>query len=229
MGRDRQGASDLPQLHQRASHLRADGWFQFDLLTFARALVRLAEENAKPNNQRLPEYTDARRASLELALYSPAPIHNDFEELKLADSLGFMVELLGADHPLVKQVLAGKTPEARADEMITGTKLGDVAVRKELAAGGKAAIDASTDPMIVVARTIDAKAREVRKRYESELTGVERANYAKIAARFSRLKEPNFIPMRRSHCDSRTAQSKATWRTAKGSGVHDARRSVRSL
>ena len=157
------------------------GGFNSTYFTFARSLVRLAEESQKPNAARLPEYTDARRASLELALYSPAPIHNDFEELKLADSLGFMVELLGADNPLVKQVLAGKTPEARAEEMIAGTKLGDVAVRKELAAGGKAAIDASTDPMIVVAREIDAKAREVRKRYESELTGVERANYAKIA------------------------------------------------
>jgi hypothetical protein len=157
------------------------GGFNSTYFGFARALVRLAEESAKPNAQRLPEYTDARRASLELGLYSPAPIHNDFEELKLADSLGFMVELLGADDPLVKKVLAGKTPEARADEMIAGTKLGDVAVRKELAAGGKAAIDASTDPMIVVAREIDAKAREVRKRYESEVTGVERSNYAKIA------------------------------------------------
>src|SRR5215813_7453264 len=157
------------------------GGFNSTLFGYARALVRMAAENEKPNAQRLPEYTDARRASLELALYSPAPIHNDFEELKLADSLGFMVELLGADNPLVKQVLAGKTPEARADEMIAGTKLGDVAVRKELAAGGKAAIDASTDPMIVVARMIDAKAREVRKRYESEVTGVERSNYAKIA------------------------------------------------
>jgi hypothetical protein len=35
--------------------------------------------------------------------------------------------------------------------------------------------------MIVVARLIDPKARELRKRYESEVTGVERANYAKIA------------------------------------------------
>ncbi len=157
------------------------GGFNSTYFTFARMLVRLADESQKPNAERLPDYTDARRASLELALYSPAPIHNDFEELKLADSLGFMVELLGADNPLVKQVLAGKTPEARAKEMIAGTKLGDVAVRKELAAGGKAAIDASTDPMIVVAREIDAKAREVRKRYENEVTGVERANYAKIA------------------------------------------------
>src|SRR5438874_939302 len=72
---------------------------------FARTLVRLADESQKPNAERLPEFTDARRASLELALYSPAPIHDDFEKLKLADSLGFMVELLGADHPDRKSVV----------------------------------------------------------------------------------------------------------------------------
>jgi hypothetical protein len=157
------------------------GGFNSTAFEFARTLVRLAAENEKPNAERLPEYTDARRASLELGLYSPAPIHEDFEKLKLADSLGFMVELLGADNALVKQVLDGKSPEARANELITGTKLKDVEFRKELAKGGKAAIEASNDPMIVVARLIDPKAREVRKRYESELTGVERANYSKIA------------------------------------------------
>jgi hypothetical protein len=155
--------------------------FNSSYFNYARALVRLATENEKPNAERLPEYTDARRASLELGLYSPAPIHDDFEKLKLADSLAFMVELLGADHALVKQVLNGKTPEERANEMITGTKLKDVAYRKELAAGGRKAIDESTDPMIVVARLVDAKARETRKRYENEVIGVERANYAKIA------------------------------------------------
>ena len=159
--------------------------FNTTYFSMARDLVRLAAENEKPNAERLLEYTDARRASLELNLYSPAPIHDDLEKLKLADSLGFMVELLGADNPLVKQVLNGKSPEERANEIITGTKLKDPAYRKEVAAGGRKAIEESTDPMIVVARTIDAKAREVRKRYESEVIGVERANYAKIArARF---------------------------------------------
>jgi Peptidase S46 len=159
----------------------------FNTTTFgiARTLVRMAAENEKPNAERLPEFTDARRASLELALYSPAPIHDDFEKLKLVDSLGFMVELLGADNPLVKQILNGKTPEVRATELIEGTKLKDVAFRKELAAGGTKAIDSSTDPMIVLARTIDPKARELRKRYENEVTGVDRPNYSKIArARF---------------------------------------------
>jgi len=153
---------------------------------FARTLVRLADESQKPNAERLPEFTEARRASLELALYSPAPVYDDFEKLKLADSLGFMVELLGADHPLVKQIMNGKTPEVRATELIAGTKLKDVAFRKELAAGGKQAIESSADPMIVLARLIDPKARELRKRFENEVTGVERTNYAKIArARFA--------------------------------------------
>jgi hypothetical protein len=157
------------------------GGFDTALFGFARTLVRLTAESAKPNAERLPEFTDARRASLELALYSPAPVHDDFEKLKLADSLGFMVELLGADNALVKQILNGKTPEARANELIEGTKLKDVAFRKELAAGGIQAIEASTDPMIVLARTIDSRARELRKRFESEVTGVERTNYSKIA------------------------------------------------
>ncbi len=157
------------------------GGFSTTYFGMARTLVRLAAENQKPNSDRLPEFTDARRASLELGLYSPAPIHDDFEKLKLADSLGYMVELLGADNALVKQVLNGKTPEARANEMIEGTKLKDVAYRKELAAGGARAIEASTDPMIVLARLIDPKSRELRTRYETEVTSVERANYARIA------------------------------------------------
>jgi len=155
--------------------------FNTALFGIARTLVRLAAESAKPNAERLPEFTDARRASLELALYSPAPVHDDFEKLKLADSLGFMVELLGADNALVKQILNGKTPEVRANELIEGTKLKEVAFRKQLAAGGAKAIEASTDPMIVLARTIDARARELRKRFESEVTSVERTNYSKIA------------------------------------------------
>lgn len=155
--------------------------FNSVLFTYARNLVRLAAESQKPNTERLPEFTDARRASLEHALYSSAPIHEDFEKLKLADSLGFMVELLGADNALVKQVLDGKTPEARANDLIAGTKLKDPAFRKQLASGGQKAIEDSTDPIIVIARQIDAKAREVRKRFDAEVFGVERANYARIA------------------------------------------------
>lgn len=160
--------------------------FNSGLFNIARILVRLAAENSKPNAERLPEFTDARRASLEDGLYSPAPFHLEFEKLKMTDSLEFMVELLGAEHALVKQILGGKTASARAQELVEGTKLKDPAFRKELAAGGADAIASSNDPMIVLARLVDPTARELRKRYEGEVTGVERSNYAKIArARFA--------------------------------------------
>jgi hypothetical protein len=155
--------------------------FNTQLFGIARTLVRLAEESEKPNPQRLPEYTDARRASLEQQLYSPALIRADLEKLKLADSLAFMVEAFGAENPLVKRVLDGKTPEARAAELIDGTKLNDPEFRRQLVAGGRQAIESSTDPMIMLARSIDKEAREVRKRYENEVVGVERTNYSKIA------------------------------------------------
>src|SRR5205085_4637275 len=73
--------------------------FNSRLFTLARTLVRLADEREKPNAERLPEYTDARRASLELDLFSPAPIYDEFEQMKLTDALAFLREELGANNP----------------------------------------------------------------------------------------------------------------------------------
>jgi len=155
--------------------------FNTILFGYARTLVRMAEENEKPNAQRLPEFQDARRASLEAALYATPPLYDDFEKLKLANSLEFMQSVYGPAHPLVQTVLKGKTPAARAAELIDGTKLKDVEFRKQLAAGGRKAIEESTDPMIELARSIDKEARAVRKRYEDEVVSVERGSYSKIA------------------------------------------------
>ncbi|MDT7809702.1 MAG: hypothetical protein QOJ70_3515 [Acidobacteriota bacterium] len=155
--------------------------FNTVLFNYARTLVRLADENAKPNAERLPEYTDARRAALESSLYSEAPLYEDFEQMKLAASLALMRDLYGADHALVRKVLNGKTPEARAAELIKGTKLKDIAYRKELAAGGRKAIESSNDPLITLARELDAESRAVRRRYEEEVIGVERTAYGKVA------------------------------------------------
>jgi len=129
----------------------------------------------------LPEYTDARRASLELALFSPPPVYDDFEKLKLASSLALLQKEYGPNDPITQRVLKGKTPAARAAELIDGTKLKDAEFRKQLAAGGMKAIRESNDPMIELALSVDKEARAVRKRYEEEVVAVERANYAKIA------------------------------------------------
>jgi hypothetical protein len=155
--------------------------FNSALFGFARTLVRLADENTKPDAKRLPEFTNARRAALEGNLYSTSPIYDDLEKAKLANSLAFMQSEYGAKSPMMKKVLKGKTPEARAEELIENSKLKDVEYRRQLAAAGKKGIEDSQDPMIQLAKDIDQEAREKRKRYDEEVVAVERTGYAKIA------------------------------------------------
>jgi hypothetical protein len=149
--------------------------------TLARTLVRWTDESAKPNGQRLPEYSDARKAAIERQMASEAPIYPGHEQAKLEATLALMQKELGADNAIVKQILAGKAPKARAAELVAGTKMGDPATRKALLAGGKAAVAASKDPFIELARLVDARARELRTKYDNEVLGVERDAYAKIA------------------------------------------------
>jgi hypothetical protein len=175
------GRRDLSAYERDRRFLDLAAGFNTVLFNYARTLVRLADESAKPNAERLPEFTDARRASLDNVLFAQTNMYDDYERMKLADSLDFMREVYGADHELVKRVLMGKTPEARAAELIDGSKLKDAAYRRQLAAGGKKAIDESNDPMIQLARSIDREARELSKRYNNEVLGVERSAYAKIA------------------------------------------------
>jgi len=160
--------------------------FNSELAGIARTLVRVTEERAKPDGERLREYADAGLPSLEQQLFSPAPIYKLLETVKLADSLADMQQALGDTHPTVERVLGGKSPEEVAQGLIGGTKLDDVAVRKQLYSGGVPAIEASSDPLIVLARTIEPDARAVRKLYDDQVEAVERQEGAKIAkARFS--------------------------------------------
>ncbi len=156
--------------------------FDGELFGIARRLVRLAAEKARPNAERLREYSDARLKSLEQQLFSPAPVYPELERVRLAGGLSFLAEQLGGDHPVVKAVLAGKSPADRAAALVGGTKLADVAERRRLAEGGRKAVDASADPMIVLARAIDPEARALRKRHEEEVEEVTQQAQGEIAA-----------------------------------------------
>ena len=159
--------------------------FNSELAQFARWIVRATEEKSKPNGERLREYRDSALPSLEQRLFSSAPVYKNFETVTLADSLAQMQEQLGAEDAAVKAVLGGKSPDEVAKAVIDGTKLDDPAVRKQLYEGGKAAVEASSDPMIVLMRNVDPAARSFRKRYDDEVDAVERRDGAAIAqARF---------------------------------------------
>ena len=156
-----------------------------DLFKCARLLTRAIDERAKPNGQRITQFRDSARESLELELFSSEPIYDDYEILRLTNSLTDFASQFGVDNPIVQKVRAGKSPHARAVELVTGTKLKDVAVRKELYSKDAAALQAAHDPMIELARLIDGPAREARKIYDAQ-EEIKKQAYADIAkARFA--------------------------------------------
>ena len=169
----------------RYNLLEAGHGLHSDLFGIARTLLRAAEEKPKPNAERLREFGEAGLASLEFQLFSEKPIYDDLEQLTLADSLTFLAGKLGCSDPLVQKILAGKSPQERASELVRGTKVKDVALRKKLYQEGKAAVDAARDPMIELARLIDPDARAVRKILETQSEAKQQAHAQISKARFA--------------------------------------------
>jgi hypothetical protein len=148
--------------------LESGAAFNSDSFQIARVLLRAGEERPKPDGERFHEFSDSVRASLELALFSSKPIYSDMEIVNLAESLTFLACKMGADDPLVRKILDGKTPQHRAVELVQGTRVREVAFRKQLYEGGASAVEAAHDPMIELARLVDPEARALRKVSEAQ-------------------------------------------------------------
>jgi hypothetical protein len=164
---------------QRLELKGKEGSLRSHVYGIAETLVLMATEDAKDSKDRLREFRDSARSSLEQNLFSPAPMYEDLERVLLADELGRMAEERGGEDPLVLQVLGGKSPRDRAAELIAATQLFDVAARKHLAEGGQKAIAQSQDPLIQLARILEPEYRRLRLRTE-ELDELERQAYAQI-------------------------------------------------
>jgi hypothetical protein len=157
-----------------------------DLFNYAITLVRGAEERAKPDAERLPGYTQSALPLVQKRLLDPEPIYPWLDRLYLEWSLSKAREYLGADDHETRLLLGKESPEGLAARLVAGTRLADPAYRKRLWDGGKAAVDASTDPMIVYARKIDANARAIDKQYDALVDAPTTAAQAKLAdARFA--------------------------------------------
>ena len=171
----------------RAANIRdyvlfeAGAAFNTKLFTFARTVVRAGDAYAKPNEDRLSEFTDSGKKSLELKLFTEQPIYTDFEIAKLGDSITWLCEQVGYESKLVQRVLNGKSPRQRASELIVNSRLNDVKYRRKLYEGGKDAIQASDDPLIKLALLIDPFARKVRNTVETKLDEPKRQAYDLIA------------------------------------------------
>jgi len=170
---------------QQYSLLEAADGFNSTLFHIARTISRAVEEKTKSNEERLREFRESNLESLEFQLFSEKPIYDDFEQVKLAESLTWLVEQIGYSHPLAQKVLAGKSPGTRAAELVSGTQLKDVAIRKKLYSGTAVEVEASQDPMIKLARLIDSDARALRRIIEIQ-EEINHQAHAKISqARFA--------------------------------------------
>jgi hypothetical protein len=164
------------------TYIERGAGFQGELMAYARTLVRAAAERDKPNAERLREFSDARIPVLEQYVLAPSPTYPALEQLRLQFGLEKLQEALGPDDPLVRRLLATDSPRSLAERLVAGTRLGDPAVRRQLWEGGTAAVAASTDPLIVLAREVDVDARRWRRRYEDEVESVISAASEQLAA-----------------------------------------------
>ncbi len=156
------------------------------LLGYALTLVRMADEEAKPSEQRLPEYSDANLKSAKTRLGVPSPFYKEQEVFLFTKGLEDAAKELPATHKFIKAMLGGKPAAEVAKAAVEGSKLADPEVRKTLLAGGKKAIAESTDPMILLAKKLDPIGRELRKKQEDQVASVMTEHGTRIAkARFA--------------------------------------------
>ncbi|NJC05883.1 hypothetical protein GGQ97_001676 [Sphingomonas kaistensis] len=163
---------------------RAGGGSQ--LFSWAKDIVRGAQERPKANAERLPEYGDARLAQVENGLLATRPTYPALDEVQLAWWLSKAREILTVDDPRIAPLLGKESPEALAARLARGTRLGDPAVRKALWEGGLPAVQASDDPLIQFLARIQDVTRATRTEYEGKVQApTDRASEALAKARFA--------------------------------------------
>ena len=173
-----------------------------------KAATRIKEQLFRPLNSQFATHCDEHRAvcgrgqeagwraaagyhesqldSLKYRMFSPAPIYPAFEIARITGALEDSLAELGPNDPFLKIVLGGRTPKEAAAALVNGTKLADPALRRKLVDGGEAAVAASDDAMIVLARKLDPLRREMIKWSEDNVSSVlQRAGEQLGKARFA--------------------------------------------
>ena len=129
-----------------------------NLLNLAAGLVRIPEQEKLPDSLRLSQYRAQGMNRMKTQVGQNIQIDPEMEKRLLAMQLTMAQKALPADDPFLAAALGGRSPEVVAEALVNGTKLGSAEARKALLDGGAAAVLASTDPMIVLARKVNPMA-----------------------------------------------------------------------
>ena len=156
------------------------GGFRGDLARYARYIVRAAGAETEAEQRALPAVHGLATADAGDA----AVLHRSYLQEPGAGVAGREpgrdARRAGRRQSRRAEGAGGQDPEERAKEIIEGTKLDDVAVRKQLYEGGEAAVNASTDPMIVMMRAIEPDAAAIHERDEDQVQAVLRQSGGQI-------------------------------------------------
>ena len=158
---------DYVRLYPRWYWLESGAGQGSALYAYARTIVRAAMARDLPTDQRPSGYSDAALATIAQNLAQDRNIDEPLESLYLQFWLNKTRENLGTDDADVQSMLGRESPEALGARLIEGTTLGDPAARTALFEGGRAAVEASTDPLIQFVLRTDAAARAVRRDWSS--------------------------------------------------------------
>ncbi len=146
------------------------------LYAMGRTIVRASKNTAM---------TEAQRARLVAAVGAETPIAIDMEEIRLRYWLSKTREYLTVDNPEVKAMLGRESPEALADRLISGTRMGDAAFRAEAAAMTTEQM-AAADPLLAFIIANDAAASAIGARWAAEVNAPTARAAEKVAqARFA--------------------------------------------
>ena len=146
------------------------------LYQMARAMVRASKNTAM---------TEAQRARMIAAVGAETPIAMEMEEIRLRYWLSKTREYLTVDHPDVKTLLGRESPEALADRLISGTRMGDAAFRAQAAAMTTEQM-AAADPLLAFIIANDAPAAAIGARWAAEVNAPTARAAERVAqARFA--------------------------------------------
>jgi len=159
-----------------------------ELLARAFMIAQLIEEKRKPNEDRFEEYRDSALPSLELQIYSGAPIYSNLEETVLLNSFSEAQEKLGKNDRFIEALSADGDARAILKEAVAKTKLFDPAYRRQIVIGAEKAGPAGfdqwkisvDDPMMKLAFRIEPILRKLRKNYEEKVQSVERSQSKRL-------------------------------------------------
>lgn len=154
------------------------------LFSKALSIVRYHSEMPLDNLDRRSDFREANLDQFFMRLYAKTPFHAELEVAKLVESLSWLVKEMSLDEEIVRSILGLEEGEAfasekeraekiqaRARELIESSQLHDIEFRKTLIEGGASAIEASTDPWIVLVRKIMPLMDQIVERIINETGG----------------------------------------------------------